>query len=155
MIPGRRNLLRIQADRPGVYGGQCAEYCGGPHAFMGFQVVAVAPAEYDRWMAARRQVPVAAADAAFGRGRAVFEASGCGACHVVRGTPANGLAGPDLTHVGSRRVLGAGVLPGGRENLKRWVRDNQDLKPGNRMPAYDMLSERDLDDVAAYLDALK
>jgi len=155
MIPGRRNILRLQADAPGVYGGQCAEYCGGPHAFMGFQVVALPPERFEAWRAARGQVPAAVTEAAFGSGRAVFERAGCGACHTIRGTAANGLAGPDLTHVGARRGLGAGVLPNGRGPMKRWLRDNQELKPGNRMPAYDMLSDRDLDDVAAWLEALK
>ena len=155
MIPGRRNLLRIQADEVGVYGGQCAEYCGGPHAFMGFQVVALEPSAFAVWKARQAAVPTAVTDPAFARGREVFDASGCGACHTIRATAANGLAGPDLTHVGARRGLGAGVLANGREPLKRWIRDNQTLKPGNRMPAYDMLSERDLDDVAAWLEALK
>jgi len=153
MIPGRRNLLRLQADAPGSYGGQCAEYCGGPHALMGLVVVAHAPAEFEAWRArqARPAVP-AAGDA---RGAEVFAASGCGACHTVRGTAANGLAGPDLTHVGSRRTLGAGILPNNRGSLAGWIADSQGIKPGNRMPSYPVLSGEDLRAVAGYLESLK
>lgn len=155
MIPGRTNLLRIQADRPGVYGGQCAEYCGGPHALMGLVVVARPRAEFDRWLTERRQPGMAAASPGFARARQLFDEAGCGACHAVRGTEANGVAGPDLTHVGSRRTLGAGILPNSEDAMRRWIRDNQEIKPGNRMPGYEALPERDLRDLAAYLEALK
>lgn len=151
MIPGRRNILRLQADRPGVYGGQCAEYCGGPHALMGLVVVAHDPAEFEAWRARQMQP----APAASGRGAEVFTASGCGACHTIRGTAANGLAGPDLTHVGSRRTLGAGVLPNNQGTLAGWVSDSQAIKPGNRMPAYPVLRGEDLRALAAYLESLK
>lgn len=157
MIPGRRNLMRIQADKPGIYGGQCAEYCGGPHALMGFTVVAHEPASFDRMMAARtaRQVqPVAAAIAA-GRGAQLFETTGCAACHRIAGTGANGLAGPDLTHVGSRRTLGAGILPNNRGTLMGWIGNSQAIKPNNRMPPYTLLSAQQLNDLAAYLEAQK
>src|SRR5690606_16445543 len=107
MVPGRRNILRLQADRPGVYAGQCAEFCGGPHALMGLVVVAHTPADFAAW----RRGQAAPARAAQTAGARVFEAADCGACHAIRGTAANGQAGPDLTHVGARRSLGAGVLP--------------------------------------------
>jgi cytochrome c oxidase subunit 2 len=153
MIPGRRNLLRLQADAPGAYGGQCAEYCGGPHALMGLVVVAHAPAEFEAWRA--RQARPAPAAAGAMPGAAVFAASGCGACHTVRGSAANGLAGPDLTHVGSRRTLGAGILPNNQGALAGWVADGQAIKPGNRMPAYPVLNGQELRAVAAYLESLK
>lgn len=153
MIPGRRNILRVQADRPGEYGAQCAEFCGGPHALMALVVVAHEPADYAAWKA--RQAAPAAPSPAQAAGKAVFDRAGCGACHAIRGTEANGLAGPDLTHVGSRRSLGAGVLPNNIGTMAGWIGDSQAIKPGNRMPAYPVLKGQELRDVAAYLESLK
>ena len=152
MIPGRRNILRLQADEPGAFGGQCAEYCGGPHALMGLVVVAHAPTDFAAWQA-RAALP--AARNSLPAGAAVFEASGCGACHTIRGTAANGQAGPDLTHVGSRRTLGAGILPNNQGTMAGWISDSQSIKPGNRMPAYPVLTGQQLRDVSAYLESLK
>jgi cytochrome c oxidase subunit 2 len=154
MVPGRRNLMRIQADEPGVYGGQCAEYCGGPHALMGFAVVAHEPAEFARLMAARRASPLATpAGAEAGRGGELFLSAGCAACHRIAGSAANGLAGPDLTYVGSRLTLGAGILPNNRGTMIGWIGNSQAIKPGNRMPSYGMLSGDDLRALALYLEA--
>ncbi|APR53873.1 cytochrome c oxidase subunit II [Sphingomonas koreensis] len=151
MVPGRRNTLPIQADSPGVYAGQCAEYCGGPHALMGFVVVAHAPADFDAWLASRRMPrPAIAMD-----GAALFRATGCAACHRIAGTDANGSAGPDLTHVGSRRSLGAGILPNNRGTMMGWIGDSQAIKPGNRMPPYKMLSAQELTALATYLESQK
>lgn len=156
MIPGRRNLMRIQADQPGVFGGQCAEYCGGPHALMGFTVVAHAPDEFAQLMRARMSRSAAPAPApAFAHGAQLFQSTGCAACHRIAGTPANGLAGPDLTHVGSRRTLGAGILPNNRGTLMGWIGNSQAIKPGNRMPPYTVLSGDELTALAAYLEAQK
>lgn len=153
MIPGRRNLMRVQADAPGVFGGQCAEYCGGPHALMGLVVVAHAPADFERWRL--RQAAPAAAAAAAHPGAGVFARAGCGACHTVAGTAFNGLAGPDLSHVGARRTLGAGILPNNQGTLAGWISDSQAIKPGNRMPAYPVLTGQELRDVSAWLESLK
>lgn len=155
MIPGRRNLMRIQADRPGVFGGQCAEYCGGPHALMGFTVIAHEPAAFARLMQARidRRAAPRDAPAALARGARLFQSTGCAACHRIAGTPANGLAGPDLTHIGSRRTLGAGILPNNRGTLMGWIGNSQAIKPGNRMPPYTILSGEELTALAAYLEA--
>src|SRR5690606_28317053 len=153
MIPGRRNLMRIQADRPGVFGGQCAEYCGGPHALMGLVVVAHAPEDFARWRA--RQAAPAATAAAPHPGAEVFARAGCGACHTVAGTAFNGLAGPDLSHVGARRTIGAGILPNNQGTLAGWISDSQSIKPGNRMPAYPVLTGQELRDVSAWLESLK
>jgi len=150
MIPGRTNRLLIEADAPGVYKGQCAEYCGGPHALMGFVVVAHTPADFARWKASRRP-----AEGADGEGLALFLSSGCAACHTIRGTPARGLAGPDLTHVGSRKTLGAGILPNNPGTMAGWVADSQAIKPANRMPAYHHFSGEELQALTAYLVALK
>ena len=180
MIPGRTTLLRVQADKPGQYGGVCAEYCGGPHALMGFIAVAHEPEEWERWMQARltregtvlpAPVPV---NAQIGpippdappveegrlapdpqRGRALFMESGCAACHRVAGTEANGLAGPDLTFVNTRLSLGAGILPNHRGTMIGWIADSQSIKPGNRMPSYDRLSMRELNDIAVWLEQPK
>jgi cytochrome c oxidase subunit II len=151
MIPGRRNMMRIQADAPGTFGGQCAEYCGGPHALMGFTVVAHEPAQFARLMQARL-ARVAAPVAATSAGARLFETAGCSACHRIAGTGANGLAGPDLTHVGSRRSLGAGILPNNRGTLMGWIGNSQAIKPNNRMPAYTVLSSEQLTALAAYLE---
>jgi cytochrome c oxidase subunit 2 len=152
MIPGRRNLMRIQADEPGVFRGQCAEYCGGPHALMGFVVVAHEPEEFARFMQARlareRTTP-----APSGEGAALFQSAGCAACHRIAGTPANGIAGPDLTFVGARRTLGAGILPNNRGTLMGWIGNSQAIKPNNRMPPYTVLSGDQLKALAAYLEA--
>ncbi len=154
MVPGRRNLMRIQADKPGVFGGQCAEYCGGPHALMGFTVVAHEPAAFERMMQAR----LARERAEAGQsppGARVFASAGCAACHRIAGTNANGLAGPDLTHVGARRSLAAGVLPNNRGTLMGWIANSQAIKPNNRMPPYTMLSSEELTALATYLEAQK
>ena len=155
MIPGRRNFMRLQADEAGVFGGQCAKYCGGPHALMGFVVVAHEPAAYAQWRAKQAGPAVAPAMPQLARGQAVFDANGCGACHTVRGTEYNGLAGPDLTHVGARQSLGAGILPNNQGTLAGWISDSQGIKPGNRMPSYPVLTGADLRDVSAYLDSLQ
>lgn len=152
MIPGRRNRLRMRADEPGVYAGQCAEYCGGAHALMGFIVVAHAPDDYARWKAARERETPEPSGSIARRGEQLFIDSGCGACHRIAGTAANGLAGPDLTHVGSRRTLGAGILPNNRGTMIGWIGDSQSIKPGNRMPSYSTLSGADLTAIAAYLE---
>ena len=151
MIPGRRNLLRIQADHPGVFGGQCAEYCGGPHALMGFTVVAHEPAQFARLMQARlTRQPAGSVE-----GARLFNEAGCSACHRIAGTGANGLAGPDLTHVGSRRTLGAGILPNNRGTLMGWIGNSQAIKPNNRMPPYTVLTGEQLTTLATYLEAQK
>ena len=157
MIPGRRNLLRIQADRPGVFGGQCAEYCGGPHALMGFTVVAHEPSQFARLMQARLTAPTDTARIGplQNKGAELFQSAGCAACHRIAGTPANGLAGPDLTFVGARRTLGAGILPNNRGTLMGWIGNSQAIKPNNRMPPYTVLTGDQLTALAAYLEAQK
>lgn len=150
MIPGRRNLMRIRADRPGAYAAQCAEFCGGPHALMGLVVVAHGPEAWATWRA-RAEAPPRPAP---GQGADLFLSAGCGACHTVSGTAANGLAGPDLTRVGSRRTLGAGILPNHQGTLAAWIADSQAIKPGNRMPAYPVLNGAEVRAVAAWLGSL-
>ncbi|WP_047806662.1 cytochrome c oxidase subunit II [Pelagerythrobacter marensis] len=155
MIPGRTTLLRVQADRRGRFGGVCAEYCGGPHALMGFVAIAHEQDDFRTWLADRARRQTAGAAPGGDNGRQLFMDSGCAACHRVAGTDANGLAGPDLTHVGSRQTLGAGILPNNRGTLIGWIGDSQSIKPGNRMPSYDMLSASELEAIAIWLEQQK
>jgi len=155
MIPGMTNRLRLRASQAGVYRGQCAEYCGGPHALMSLYAVAMQATDFDAWLAAQRLPATAPADQTTMAGRAVFRRAGCHGCHTVRGADAGGTIGPDLTHVGGRLSLGAATLPNDADHFRRWVRDNQHLKPGNRMPSFGFLDDRDLDHLAAWLGSLK
>ena len=157
MIPGRTNRLKLQADKAGNYGGQCAEFCGGAHSLMGFIVVAHEPADWQRWLDTRLAQSSAAApiSAEALRGMQLFSEVGCAACHRVAGSSAQGLSGPDLTHVGSRRSLGAGILPNTRGTLIGWIGDSQSIKPNNRMPAYRSLQAAELNALAAYMESLK
>ena len=157
MIPGRTNRLKLQADKAGVYGGQCAEFCGGAHSLMGFVVVAHEPADWQRWLDTRLAQSSTAApiSAEVLRGMQLFSEVGCAACHRVAGSAAQGLSGPDLTHVGSRRSLGAGILPNTRGTLIGWIGDSQSIKPNNRMPAYRSLQAAELNALAAYMESLK
>ena len=152
MIPGRTNRLVLRATRAGVSRGQCAEYCGGAHALMSFHVVAREPPEFDEWLRLETRPPVRTD----GEGARLFVASGCGACHRVRGLPsAAGRIAPDLTHVASRRSLAAATLTNDVDALAAWIRDNQHIKPGNRMPPYRVLTDGELRLLAHYLDELE
>ena len=152
MVPGRTNHLVLEADRPGTYRGQCAEYCGAQHARMAFVVVAQEPAEFQRWL--RHQAEPLAAAATDRPGRAVFERESCAGCHTVRGTEADGAIGPDLTHLADRDTIGALTLPNDRRELRAWVRDAQQFKAGAEMPPIDLSSE-DLDAIVDYLEHLR
>jgi cytochrome c oxidase subunit 2 len=155
MIPGRANSYRFAAQRPGMYRGQCAEYCGAQHALMAFYVVAMERAEFDAWYA-REKGPAPDPTSAFLiRGRTLFLENGCGACHAIRGTPARGTIGPDLSHVGGRVSLAAGVFPNNVGTLAGWISSAQHLKPGNLMPSFGNLQGEQLRAIAAYLESLK
>jgi cytochrome c oxidase subunit II len=155
MIPGRTTTLAISADREGQYRGQCAEYCGAQHAHMAFHVVATAPDDFEAWMSDQRSPPPEPADEDLARGLEVFLSSGCGACHTIRGTGAAGVMGPDLTRVGGRSSIAAGMLPNNAGTIAGWIASSQHLKPGNKMPSFDALSGPDLRAVAAYLESLR
>lgn len=155
MIPGRTNTLTLEATEAGVSRAQCAEYCGGAHAMMSLFVVALPLEEYDAWLAAEAEPARAPEDRRERRGRRLFVENGCGACHTVRGTAAQGTIGPDLTHVGSRHSLAAATLPNDAEAFARWIAENQHIKPGNLMPEYGMFSAPQLRALGAYLDGLE
>ena len=155
MIPGRRHRLKLAAAKPGIYRGQCAEYCGGAHALMSLEVVALPEADFASWLASARDRAAEPSGEIERRGRDLFLSAGCGSCHAVRGTSAKGEIGPDLTRVGERRYIAAATLPTSRENLARFIVDGQHLKPGNGMPPFRVFSAAELDAVAAYLASLR
>jgi cytochrome c oxidase subunit 2 len=154
LIPGQDNELQLMASKPGVYRGQCAEFCGIQHAHMSVLVIAESQDDFEHW----RQNQIASAsepdndDAR--RGRDAFLTKPCVMCHAIQGTLAGGRVAPDLTHVGSRRYIGAGVLPLSRGNLAAWIVDPHGIKPGVNMPTI-KLEPDDLNAIAAYLEALK
>lgn len=155
MIPGRVNRLALEADRTGTFRGTCAEYCGASHALMSFQVVVMEPEAFRVWLNGQAAPAVEPEGPTAGRGEEAFRALGCGACHTVRGTPAEGQVGPDLTHVGSRLTLGAGILPNDPEGFYRWIGWTDEVKPRVHMPAFRMLPEEELRALASYLDGLR
>lgn len=134
LIPGRTNETWVRAAEAGTYRGQCAEFCGIQHALMAFFVIAEPPEQFAGWLDRQSRPSVLAGDPAWDSGRQVFTASGCGGCHTIRGTPARGVAGPDLTHIAGRRTLAAGTIPNERAHMADWIRDPQAIKPGNAMP---------------------
>ncbi|HYU57871.1 MAG TPA: cytochrome c oxidase subunit II [Actinomycetota bacterium] len=153
MIPGRTNSMSIQADRSGVYRGQCAEFCGLQHANMAFFVVADEPAAFQAWATREAGPAPAPTDPRARLGLQVFLQQPCVACHAIRGTDATGAIGPDLTHFGSRLSIGAGTVPNERGFLGGWIENSQALKPGNLMPPM-RLDAEDLDGLLAYLESL-
>lgn len=152
MVPGEETLLRIEASEPGVYRGVCTEFCGIQHAHMQFLVEALPRSEFDALMGARAAASPGPAGAA-ADGLEVFEAN-CAACHTVDGVSAVTEAGPDLTHIASRRTLGAGMIDNTPVNLRRWIADPQDIKPGNEMPTIE-LDDSELDALVEYLGTLE
>ena len=145
LIPNRTNYSWIDPREPGVYFGNCAEYCGTQHANMLLRVVAQAPDDFKRW-AAEQQRPAA--------GNPAFQSFSCVSCHTIKGTPAKGKFGPDLTHLMSRQTLAAGAIANTRENLRQWVKDPQAAKPGSLMPSL-QLTDQELGQVVNYLESLQ
>ena len=156
MIPGRTTRLKLHPTQTGVFRGVCAEYCGDSHALMAFPVVVMEPEAFEEWLEQERQdARPASTDEAILRGERSFLASGCGACHTIRGTPARGVTGPDLTHVGRRLSLGAATLGNEPADFIRWLSETDKVKPGVLMPHFGMLPESELEALAAYLDSLQ
>jgi cytochrome c oxidase subunit II len=153
LIPGQTNVTWLQADRPGVYRGQCSQFCGQQHAHMIFSVFADAPDAFETWRAdqLRAAFQPASDDARSGEQRFIGR---CGACHTVRGTLANGHVGPDLTHLMSRTTIAGGELPNNPGFLSGWIANPQNLKPGSLMPNPE-LSGPDLVSIRSFLVTLK
>jgi cytochrome c oxidase subunit 2 len=153
-VPGRRNRVLLYAARPGRYRGQCAEFCGFQHANMSLFVVAQPRAAFEAWlnnMSAPAPTPSAATARA---GEKLFLANQCASCHQIRGTRAQGLVGPDLTHVASRRTLAGAEIRNTPAELRSWIATPQAIKPGSRMPDLG-LSPHEYDEIAAYLEGLR
>jgi cytochrome c oxidase subunit 2 len=146
LIPGRTSSVLLYADRAGTYPGQCAEFCGQQHAHMQIVVVADSGQRFPKWFFAESK-PAS-------HWLPLFAQKGCANCHAIRGTPAGARVGPDLTHVGSRGLLAAGVVPNDLEHMRAWIQDPQKLKPGTKMPNLP-LSQSDVDALAQYLESLK
>lgn len=155
MIPGRTTTLVLEATETGTFRGACAEYCGTSHALMNFEVVVMAPDKFADWLAAQAAPAQQPASALARRGRQAFLANGCGACHSIRGTEADGRLGPDLTHAGGRLSLGAGILPNTEEAFARWIGHTDGLKPEVKMPAFGMLPDAQIEALASYLNGLQ
>jgi cytochrome c oxidase subunit 2 len=154
LIPGRPNELTVRADHIGVYRGQCAEFCGMQHAHMAFLVIAESQEQFDKWADGQRKPARAASDQEIATGRDAFLAKPCAACHTIRGTAAAGTTGPDLTHIGSRRYIAAGLFETTRGSLAAWIADPQTLKPGNNMPDVPLTGD-ELRSISAYMASLK
>ncbi|WNO52704.1 cytochrome c oxidase subunit II [Stakelama saccharophila] len=152
-IPGQENATWLEAAGPGIYRGQCTEYCGLEHAKMGFEVIAQPAAAFERWRTAQLQTAPPPATPAQARGLALVQFR-CGMCHAVRGTTAASHYGPDLTHLMSRRKIAAATLPNNPGALSGWIQNPQATKPGALMPDQH-LSGQQLADLRAYLETLK
>jgi cytochrome c oxidase subunit 2 len=154
LIPGQDNYLWLAADRPGLYRGQCAEFCGLQHAHMALFVVAEPREQFEGWAASQRQPAAEPTSDQQKRGRQVFLRGPCVMCHTVHGTQAQAITGPDLTHVASRHSIAAGRLPNTRGHRAGWIADPQTQKPGNQMPPI-ILPPQDFQALLSYLDILK
>ncbi|MBB3354120.1 cytochrome c oxidase subunit II [Rhizobium sp. L9] len=154
LVPGRDNRLTLHASKAGIYRGQCAEFCGLQHSHMALLVIAEEPEDYARWLELQRKTAAAPADGDAATGKLVFMSKPCAACHTIRGTEASGTSGPDLTHVGSRSMIAAGLLENTRGSVAAWIADPQTLKPGNNMPLVPLTGE-ELRQVSAYMSGLR
>src|SRR3954468_2307700 len=154
LIPGQKNELQFTAKTPGIYRGQCAEFCGAQHAHMAFTVKAMPADEYKRWRDHQNQSAPSPSDPLSIRGEQLFRGRGCGLCHTIRGTLAGGQFGPDLTHIASRETIAAGTLPQNSGNLAAWIADPQHIKPGNLMPKMSLRSD-ELIAILHYLEQLQ
>jgi cytochrome c oxidase subunit 2 len=155
LVPGRVNRIRVQADRPQTFRGECAEFCGTQHANMILLVQSDTPETFRQWLAAQRRDASPPSSAETARGEQLVLSQACVLCHTIRGTNAHGAVGPDLTHIGSRRGLAANELANNTANLSAWVTHAQALKPSAKMPNLSVFSGEDLRDVVAYLQSLK
>ena len=154
LIPGYTSSLFLDADKPGVYHAQCAEFCGLEHAKMALPVIVHSRADFTAWLAEARSPAAEPSDSSAAEGKKIFLAGTCSSCHAVTGVEAYGTIGPNLTHIGSRRTIAAGTLPNTRGNLGGWIVDPQSIKPGARMPS-NQLAGKDLRNLIDYLETLK
>ncbi len=154
LLPRRINKTWLSVDHPGTYRGECAEYCGVQHAHMDFALVAQSQSDFRSWLQRQEQDAATPTTTSEQQGMQFFTSASCSTCHTIRGTSAHGQLGPDLTHVGSRPSLAAGLIPNDVGHMSGWIANSQAVKPGNLMPPQH-LSPSDLHDVVAYLQSLK
>ena len=154
LIPGHTTSTWFQADTPGVYRGQCAEFCGQQHAKMAIIIVAEPRSKFETWYKSQQLPASPPADSTAKAGEKVFMSRGCPLCHTVGGTRALGTVGPNLTHIGSAMTIAAGSLRNTPGNLAGWIVDPQQIKPGAHMPP-NSLSGAELQAILAYLEGLK
>jgi cytochrome c oxidase subunit II len=154
MIPGRENHILLYASAPGVYRGQCSEFCGLAHAYMALKVFAEAPSSFKTWLAHTSQPARAPAGAQASKGEQLFMSRQCSSCHEIGGTSAQATVGPSLTHVASRTSLAAATIANDPRELAAWIENPQAIKPGDRMPALG-LSASEVSAIVAYLEELR
>lgn len=152
LVPAKTNQMRLEASSAGLFEGRCAEYCGTQHAKMLIRVNAVSPADFEKWVAEQQQNAAVAQSVA--AGRQIFMDQACANCHTIRGEPAVGKFGPDLTHLMSRHTIASGILENNRENLTAWLADPDQAKPGSRMPNM-RLSPTEIKQLVDYLMTLE
>jgi cytochrome c oxidase subunit 2 len=152
LIPNQVNTMWIDPNNPGLYLGQCAQYCGVQHAKMLIRIYADSPADFAAWVAHQQELAVENPSAA--EGRKIFQHNACISCHTVAGTVATGRFGPDLTHIASRDTIASGSVPNTAANLRAFVDNPASFKPGALMPPMH-LNDHDLNAVTAYLMSLK
>lgn len=150
MVPGRDNFIWLHINEPGTYYGTCSEFCGAQHAHMQIQVVAQLPAEFENWVQQQKKLQPNTLTV----GAQLFLRKTCATCHRIGGTAANGMSAPDLTHIGSRKTLLAGMMRNTEANLARWISDPQKIKPGAKMPNF-LLDSSEVHAIASYLYSLK
>jgi cytochrome c oxidase subunit II len=154
LVPGRENVTWLRVDQPGIYRGQCAEYCGAQHAHMALTVIAESSDQFEQWLKSQREPAPGPGTPEATRGLEVIERGPCAMCHTIRGTHAGARLGPDLTHFATRSTIGAGTAPNTRGYLAGWIANPQHLKPGARMPPTG-LSASDQQAVLGYLETLR
>ena len=150
MVPTQENYLWLNIKQPGDYYGICSEFCGAQHAHMRIKVIAQTQDDYNNWLKQHQQT----ATAPFSSGAQLFMTKTCGNCHRINGTAANGSVGPDLTHIGSRETLLAGLLENNIQNLESWIKHPQQIKPGANMPDFH-LDDTTTKAISDYLFSLK
>ena len=153
--PAIDNAVFLKVDRPGIYDGDCYEYCGAAHAFMKYRVAVQTPSQFNAWVRAQKRPAYNPTSGLAALGKKVFLGNSCVNCHFVAGTSAGGVVGPILTHVGSRWSIGAGAAPMSVNDLMRWIHDPTAYKPNVLMPGYPLLTQKDLKALATYIASLK
>jgi cytochrome c oxidase subunit 2 len=152
-IPGRRNHMVVEADHPGTFYGQCAEYCGTSHGNMRLRVIADTPQDFQTWLSAQGAPANQSSGAQAAAGQQLFSQKGCSGCHAINGI-SDGIVGPNLTHFKSRSVFAGSIFQNTDPNLRAWLTNPPAQKPGALMPNLG-LSQDEMTKLIAYLDTLR